>query len=205
MDAVIAASNRVERAERVERAVESPPRHAANSKPMDRPELAELIGRFTRYVRARLRTHDLARHGLDEDDIEQEVRIRLWAMLDRDPDKALPPAYIQKIIFSVVVDAVRRERTRGREWATDFDPENSQFVDHGWQPDVVVSNLQWARRLTAGLGELGPRRRRPVQLFLLGYTMRETAEALGLSVDAASKLVRRGLADLRKTLAGQPE
>ena len=163
-------------------------------------DIASVLGRFGRMVKLSLRAHNLRRHGIDDEDVEQEVRIRLWTALVREPDKEMPAAYVQKVVFSAVVDAVRREGVRRRDIDADADGCAGEFPDPCRQPDAYLAQRQWADHLHRSIAQLAPRRRRPVQLFLLGYSFQETADACRLTLDACSKLVRRGLADLRSRL-----
>lgn len=162
--------------------------------------LAAVLSRFARMVKMSVRSHNLGRHGIDEDDIEQEIRIRLWSALERQPAKELPGAYVQKVVFSVVVDAVRRERVRRLDLQHEADCHGADYSDITRQPDALLAQRQWTDHLHQCICRLPPRRRRPVQLFLLGYTLQEVANVNGITLDAGSKLVRRGLADLRRLL-----
>jgi RNA polymerase sigma-70 factor (ECF subfamily) len=162
-------------------------------------ELAATISRFARMVKTTVRSHNLARHGIDEDDVEQEVRIRLWTALAREPSRQLPGAYVQRVVFSAVVDALRRERVRRRDLQDDFGRADD-LPDLARQPDALVAQRQWTEFLHRCIERLPARRQFPVQLYLLGYSFQEVAHANGITLDAGSKLVRRGLADLRALL-----
>lgn len=163
-------------------------------------EINSLIARFGRMVRLSLRSHNLTRHGVDHEDVEQEVRIRLWTALAREPGKELPAAYVQKVVFSAAVDAVRRERVRCREFQSDIACHELDIPDTSRQPDTLLAQRQWAEHLHRCIEQLPRRRRAPVRLFLLGYSLQEVSDACRLTLDAGSKLVRRGLADLRASL-----
>jgi RNA polymerase sigma factor (sigma-70 family) len=165
-----------------------------------RPTPADIdsaLARFGKIARARLRGHDLRRHGIDSDDVEQNVRIRLWAALEREAVCDFSTAYIQKVVLSVVIDAIRRERIRRSEFGQNLDAVEATHADHGRQPDLLLAQNQWMDRLRQCIGSLPFRRQRPVRLYLMGYTMQELSDPSGLSLDAGSKLVRRGLAELR--------
>ena len=163
-------------------------------------DISAVLTRFGRLVRHSLRSHNLTRHGIDHDDVEQEIRIRLWTALEREPDKELPTAYVQKVVFSAVVDAVRRERARGRDLLVGVDCAEGEYSDACRPPDSCLAQRQWVDHLHRCLARLPRRRKAPVQLFLLGYTLQEVSDACRLTLDAGSKLVRRGLADLRALL-----
>ena len=76
------------------------------SRPVD-AALEALLSRYARRLRQQIESHRLSDHGIDADDIEQEVRIRLWRALERDPNAVLPASYIQRVVVSVLVDEVR--------------------------------------------------------------------------------------------------
>lgn len=166
----------------------------------DQAALAAAISRFARMVKTSVRAHNLARHGIDEEDVEQEVRIRLWTALARDPHRQLPSTYVQKVVFSAVVDAMRRERVRRRDLQDD--PGSTEALpDLSRQPDALFAQRQWTEFLHQCIGRLPARRQLPVELYLLGHSFKEVAHANGITLDAGSKLVRRGLADLRALLS----
>lgn len=162
--------------------------------------LGRLLTRSSRSVRHQLRMHDLCRHGIDEDDVEQDVRIRLWTTLRREPGCELSGAYIQRVVLSAIIDAVRRARTRRLEFTQDLQAVENTHPDDARPPDQQLAHAQWLELLNRCLTRLPPRRQGPVRLHLLGYTMQELSDLSGLTLDAGSKLVRRGLADLRALL-----
>ena len=176
---------------------------AQAAEPLVAVDLDAILARFGKVVRARLRAHDLRRHGIDEDDVEQDVRIRLWNTLERESVRDLTGAYVQKVVLSAVIDAVRRERTRRCESGQDLDSVEATHADPGRQPDLMLAHEQWLAQLRGCIERLPLRRQRPVRLYLLGYTMQELSDLNGLSLDAGSKLVRRGLAELRRLLGDQ--
>ena len=67
-------------------------------------------------------------------------------------------------------------------------------------PDQAASDQQVGAALAAAIGELPERRRRPLQLYLQGFTIPEVAELCGLTFDAGRKLVYRGLDDVKARL-----
>lgn len=178
---------------------------AARAAPASPPALDfdAVLARFAKVIRARLRAHDLRRHGIDEDDVEQDVRIRLWNTLERESSHDLSSAYVQKVVLSAVIDAVRRERTRRSEVGQDLEAVEATHADQGRQPDLLLAQTQWMDHVLHCIERLPLRRQRPVRLYLLGYTIQELSDLCGLSLDAGSKLVRRGLAELRSMLREQ--
>ena len=53
--------------------------------------------------------------GLQVDDIEQEVRIRLWRAIRNETDIRDRASYIYKVAFTATIDAIRRVKARREE------------------------------------------------------------------------------------------
>lgn len=164
------------------------------------PRLDQLLRRFAARVRAQIDSNRLIQHGIDPDDVEQEVRIRLWKALERDPNADFPASYIQKVVVTVMVDALRRAQARPTEALPEPEEGQAELPDSGVRPDRAANEAQQMARLGECLAALTPRRRRPLQLYLQGYALQELADLNGLTLDAARKLVYRGLDELKQRL-----
>lgn len=171
------------------------------STPRTSPRLTLLLGKFSSLVRSRLQVHDLARHGVDVEDVEQDVRIRLWLALKNDSTMSVPASYVQKVVLSSIVDSLRRARTKGREKYSELDVSLLELPDHSAQPDIAAAQAQLAEHIQRCLAQLSVRRRQSVRLFMYGYSVQELCKVSGISVNAGSKLLRRGLGELRTMLS----
>lgn len=161
--------------------------------------LSALLERFGSRVRTQIRQHRLDRHGIDADDVEQEVRIRLWNALQRDPKAQLPASYIQRTVMSVLVDAVRRAEARPADPLPETEEQagDALATDEARDPQRMALDGQVTDSLMRCIGELPERRRRPLELYLQGFTVPEVAEICELTFDAARKLVYRGLDEVK--------
>src|SRR5579862_4142222 len=90
--------------------------------PILRARLHELLANYAAKVRALIAGHGLGQYGIDPDDIEQEVRIRLWKALERDRNAAFHTSFIQRVVMTTVIDAIRAVNARPAEPLPD-DPE----------------------------------------------------------------------------------
>lgn len=163
--------------------------------------LDQLLARFAARVRMQIETNRLVQQGIDADDVEQEVRIRLWKAIERDPNAEFPASYIQKVVATVLVDALRRHQVRPAEAMPEPEEGGIEFTDGAARPERVALEAQQIDKLGLALNELGPRRRRTLQLYLQGYALQEVADLNGLTLDAARKLIYRGLDELKARLA----
>ena len=138
------------------------------------------------------------RGAIDPDDVEQEVRIRLWHALERDRNAPFSASYIQKAVANAVIDAHRRATVR----ATDPLPEPGDAdspVEPG-RPDRSASADEEVRLLGIAIGELPLRRQVPIRLHLQGFSLVEIARLTASTDEAVRKLVSRGLEELRQRL-----
>lgn len=161
--------------------------------------LSLLLDRFGARLRFLVEQHCGRRTGLDPDDIEQEVRIRLWRALERDRNAPLAASYIQKAVVSTVVDAVRRAQVRPTEPLPEPD-SGVQLVDAAVAPEHRAMDDERMALVARAIAEMTQRRRVPVQLHLQGFGFVEIGGLLGMSDEAARKLVTRGLDELRSRL-----
>ena len=159
-------------------------------------KLNELLERFASRVRAQIASNALNIHGIDPDEVEQEVRIRLWKAVERDPNAEFPASYIQRVVVTTIVDAVRRAQVR----AADPLPEGEsgmEFAASGPGPERAAMERLKVEAVARCIEALPVRRRRPLQLYLQGFGLQETADLSGLTLDAARKLIYRGLDEVK--------
>jgi RNA polymerase sigma factor (sigma-70 family) len=170
--------------------------------PALRARLHRLLADYAVKVRMLIDGHGLGQYGIDPADIEQEVRIRLWRALERDRNAAFHTSFIQRVVLTVVIDAVRAASSRPTEPLPDAaeDP-GSVFVEPSAGPEQTASGLEDFDRVVACMAELPERRRKAVALHLQGFSLREIGEFSGTSEEAARKLLDRGMETLRERLA----
>ncbi len=84
----------------------------------------------------------LDKHGIDPADVEQEVRIRLWRALERDRSGAFAASYIQRVVASTVIDALRRAEVRAAEPLPDEDDEPGSVGEDPIGPDRRAGDVE---------------------------------------------------------------
>lgn len=172
------------------------------SSPTDSVEarLEQVLRDFGTRLAIVLRGYRLDRHGIDPADIEQEVRIRLWKAIERDRSGAFHASYVQKVVATTVIDALRRAEVRAAEPLPEDDDEPGQLPEESAGPEQSASDGERMSGLQRCLGEIPERRRLPITLHLQGFSLQEIADVVGTSTEAARKLVSRGLDELKSRL-----
>lgn len=164
--------------------------------------LEQILTQYGARLRILLRTYNLARHGIDINDVEQEVRIRLWNAIQRDRSGAFGASYIQRVVATTVIDALRRAQVRAAEPLPEDENEPVEDIfGASVGPERRSGDRQQMECLAKCLAALPERRRISVTLHLQGFSMREVAEMANIaSAEAARKLVSRGMQELRERL-----
>lgn len=172
--------------------------------PAIRARLHHLLAEYGARVKLLVARHGLENHGVDPADIEQEVRIRLWKALERDRNAAFHASYIQRVVLSAAIDAIRAAQARPAERLPQEDSAGFQaLVEAAPGPEQAAGGAQDFSRVAACMAQLPERRREAVELHLQGFSLREIGAFVGVSEEAARKLLDRGLQNLRERLAMQ--
>jgi RNA polymerase sigma-70 factor (ECF subfamily) len=103
-----------------------------------------------------------------------------------------------------VIDAIRAASVRAAEPLPEDESTGSEaMVATGASPERLAGGAQDFSRVAACMAGLPLRRREAVALHLQGFSLREIGGAVGVSEEAARKLLDRGMQTLRERLAAQ--
>lgn len=138
------------------------------------------------------------RHGMDRDDLLQEVYIRIWtAIRDDNYDIRYLNAYIQKIVYSVFINEIRRI-DRERETLNSCE-ERSQPAS-GDNNGYAAGDEMIKEALIDSIDLLTKSRQTVMRLRLEGYTLNEIAELNRWSYRKTCSVFYRGLKELKNRL-----
>jgi RNA polymerase sigma-70 factor (ECF subfamily) len=71
-------------------------------------ELAEILDRFSSFIKANIHRYNLPKFGLEIDDILQDIKIKIWKILHHEKEITNYSSYIKKIVDSSVIDLSHR-------------------------------------------------------------------------------------------------
>ena len=163
---------------------------SAGSGPALSRRIEAMVTQWSGVIQKAARQYGLSTADLDE--VTQDVRLRLWSLLERDGDAtAVNASYAWRAASSAAIDLVRRVRLSRAGTTVDIDqvPQPRAPEDHD-----LLGLLQEA------LDQLQRSRRIAVRLHLDGSSLQEIATVLGWSQAQARNQVYRGLADLKRIL-----
>lgn len=161
-------------------------------------EYQELLDRFSKYISAHIQKYNLFKHGLDPDDIAQDIKFKIWKLIQRDKLVQIYPSYIRKIVDTSVIDQLRKLR------------REQGYVHCEKRRCVAEKELSYSRELSRlrdledhvgnAVETLPDSRRQVVKLYLMNLSIQEIAAYLNWSIDKTRNLLYRGMSDLKKIL-----
>ncbi len=133
-------------------------------------------------------------------DITQETFLRLWQTLSKNEEVLNSRAFLFTVAHRLIIDWYRKKKSFSLDKMMSGDREGENAYDVIDDKSIVgVEAGMEGRFLLDKLQELDPTHRQPVYLrFVEGLSPPEIGKILGLSANAASVRVNRGLAELRK-------
>ena len=122
----------------------------------------------------------------------------VWTAPERDRHAVFQPAFVQKIVLTTTIDAIRRALARPVEHLADVEESDAiALADRALGPEQRAENLQSLERVETCLAELPQSRRRAVALRWQGYSWNEIATLIGTTSEGARVLSSRGLRSLQ--------
>ena len=161
-------------------------------------------GRWLRGTIRRLCPRDL---GIQPEDLEQEVALRLWRTLSRRQTIDNPAAFLHRAAATATIDAMRRVRAQRKDRTSSLDGEDEETetarpVADGRtpSPERLAMERQVLDQAGRSLARLPENRRRAVELYLQGFKIQEVADLLRWTEPKTRNLLYRGLQTLRRDL-----
>ena len=137
------------------------------------------------------------------EDIVQSAIARVFERgAPRGGEPGVSASYYMKAAYHATVDEIRR-RYRSREMSPPDDTMLDRALSSRPDPESAAQALEIDRGIRACLNDLAAARRRAVTLYLLGYSLGETASALGGTPKRSEHRIYRGLEDMRRCLSGK--
>jgi len=135
------------------------------------------------------------------EDIVQNATVRVvkkWSSTEE--PETLGTSYLWRVAHSAVMDEIRHRR-RHPEDTWDVPPEIP--TARSSSPELRREAGELRRAIEAGLKRLPAPRRRAVALYLLGHSLKESAEILGWTTKRVDNQRYQGLTALRRHLSEQ--
>lgn len=162
---------------------------------------ADTLNKVARIIHAFLQSHFPAMTEGEREDIEQDVKLKLWKMASGGKKIAHFKSYLWKAVYTTALDALdARLAQLGSEEMQEGRELEPCFSAHALAPDIILEKDESRQALRRAVESLPRRRRKVMELHLLGMDIRESADYLNWSEPTVRHLLYRGLDDLKSKM-----
>lgn len=138
----------------------------------------------------------------ESEELDQDVRIRLWRVIAHGGGKIPSTMYCHRVVLSAAADLLRRRRCGRVVTRYGIDPGAlpAEYIVADTGPDLVLERHELEGEIDGSVAMLSAPREMVVRLYLVGFDRLEIARLLGWSEPKVRNLLYRGLSDLRAVL-----
>ena len=152
--------------------------------------------------------HRITRTREDAEDAVQDTLLRAFVHLGDFEGRSNFGTWLTSISVNSALMILRKKRTSreiaiGRNDDFEVDSLGYEITDHAPNPETCYAQTEEQRVLRTAIQRLRPNLRVVVQIHLQGRSMRETAEALGISLSAAKGRLFHAKKALRRSAIGK--
>jgi RNA polymerase sigma factor (sigma-70 family) len=164
-----------------------------NKKKANERAFDDLIARWAGFVRQTLRQLDSRMPNADLEELEQDVRLKLWQALQADQNFDKPASYIRRLVMNVAIDAARRRSARGSEipHTSLSEPGAIDLLGADQGAHDQMENRAHLAQIAASLMQSQPESAKALSLHLQGFTTDEIALLLAWTEAKARNVIYR--------------
>lgn len=159
----------------------------------------EFIERFSHRIRNILYQKLPGLNETQKEDIEQEVKLKIWKMLCKGRKIENLKSYLWRVVYTTALDMIEDKTQKGGSGFERVDNDEQYIEIPGDNPplDEWLEKRRMNALLMQEINSLGYDHRIVIKLYLTGRNIREISEFLGWSNSKVNHLFYRGLNKLK--------
>jgi RNA polymerase sigma factor (sigma-70 family) len=161
-------------------------------------EFEEVLDKYAHFILFQIQKFSPQQKGIDPDDVFQDVKIKIWKILNDEKKIENYASYIKKIVDSSVIDQIRRMRREEQILYSEMQRKIAEKKNIYKRDEIDERKLK--RILEQAVDSLLESRRKAVKLHLLNMSLEEISEFFNWSRHKTRNLLYRGLKDLKQAL-----
>jgi RNA polymerase sigma factor (sigma-70 family) len=168
----------------------------------------EIIDRFSGFIKAII-FKNLYQSRIDPEDVEQEVRLKLWKFLKKGNKIDNLPSFIMRAVYTITMDELRKMRKQ-------MPPADLVELKHlylvsgnvsgsslGGSPEAVLEQRELNRQVREAIESLSENRKQVLRLYVQGMSVDEICAFFGWDRIKVRHFLYRGIEDLKAIFAGE--
>jgi len=163
-----------------------------------------VIDRFSLLIKKVIQGHLHRSDDIDLEDIEQEVRLKIWAFLKKGKNVQNLPSYIKKVAYSTTIDELRKmikQRPSGEAEMLKRIFAGSALMSRpvkDFYPEAGIEDTEAREKILALVDSLSENRKKVLRLYLEGLSIDEISASLHWEKPRVRHLFYRGIDDLKE-------
>jgi RNA polymerase sigma factor (sigma-70 family) len=163
--------------------------------------IEKLVGDLSSYLVSKLNSLGYQRHGIERDDLLQEINIRIWKVYkDNGHNIRYFNAYLKRIVHSVFINEINKVNKENKVLAIGRESLNLTSCTNGYGS---TADLSLKDALVESLDNLNELKQRVIKLRLEGFTFSEIARLNQWSLRKTHGIFYSGLKELKHKLGGK--
>ena len=166
-------------------------------------EIIETINKFSALIRYIIQKNLYESDDIDPEDVEQEVKIKIWKYLLKGKKIKKLSSYISKVAFTITIDELRKMRKQTTLKYTDGLKNlhliyNEIYGKVKNSPEFLLEEKESKSFIENAIHSLSNNRRQVLRLYANGMTIEEICELFHWDKVKVRHLLYRGIDDLKK-------
>jgi len=168
--------------------------------------IIEIVNQFSSLIRIVIQKNIFPSDGIDLEDIEQEVKLKIWKLLKKGKKVEKLPSYIKKIAFTAAIDELRKMRKQTNSFEAralkQINPSSmNEIADQTHiKPEDFFEKKELKQSVLDAIETLSENRKQVIRLYLYGVTIDEIGELFSWDKTKVRHLLYRGIDDLKLKL-----
>lgn len=166
----------------------------------------DVIDKFSSLIRYVILKNLHKTDDIDLEDIEQEVKIKIWKFLKKGKKVERLPSYIKRVVYTTTVDELRKMRKQAPSRELDklkniYSFSKSIIIEAGMNsPERLLEEKELKLSLRKLIDSLNNNRKHVLRFYMNGMSIEEICEIFNWDKTKVRHLLYRGIDDIKEKI-----
>ncbi|MFQ6081913.1 MAG: RNA polymerase sigma factor [Candidatus Aminicenantia bacterium] len=166
----------------------------------------EIVDKFSALIRYVIQKNLYKKDNIDLEDIEQEVKIKIWKFIAKGKKVEKLPSYIKRVAYTVTVDELRKVRKQMPPRELDelkmiYSIFNLLVMEKKINsPESILEKKELKLSIKEAIDSLVENRKQVLRLYMKGMSIEEICDFLKWDKVKVRHLLYRGIDDIKEKL-----
>ncbi len=165
-----------------------------------------IIDRFSSLIRHVIASNLHKTDKINLEDVEQEVKVKIWKFLKKGKKVDNFPSYIKRVAYTATIDELRKMRKQNPTSET-IGLKNiysmsriNELRNPEESPEFLMEGQEMRKSLKELIDSLGENRKQVLRLYMIGMSIEEICEFFDWNKTKVRHLLYRGIDDLKEKM-----